>query len=197
MLCLCAAQLKFWFQTDLGRENSASCYRQGRQLLLTFLTMFTRWSRSTSNFYALIGQNLTGEFMWKIYTATWNLFTLTAEADRVLNVGKTGECIETLWNFYIYWGHIRSLTWDTNLFNCLFPQDVQNEIQLLSRVFCYSWLVCLMNFWLRNAPLVKVGNPFSDGIVFVFHLAGCVKRVEKSQAILALLDIFQELHLEW
>ena len=49
-LCLCAAQLKFWFQTDLGRENSASCYRQGRQLLLTFLTMVTRWSRSTSNF---------------------------------------------------------------------------------------------------------------------------------------------------
>ena len=27
MSCLCAAQLKFWFQTDLGRENSASCYR--------------------------------------------------------------------------------------------------------------------------------------------------------------------------
>ena len=43
MLCLCAAKLKFWFQTDLGRENSASCYRQGRQLLLTFLAMFTRW----------------------------------------------------------------------------------------------------------------------------------------------------------
>ena len=35
------------------------------------------------NFYALIGQNLTGEFMQKIYTASWNLFTLTAEADRV------------------------------------------------------------------------------------------------------------------
>ena len=84
MLCLCAAQLKFWFQTDLGRENSASCYRQGRQLLLTFLAMFTRWSRSTSNFYALIGQNLTGEFMRKIYAASWILFTLTAEADKVL-----------------------------------------------------------------------------------------------------------------
>ena len=37
----------------------------------------------TSNFYALIGQNLTGEFMRKIRTASWNLFTLTAEADRV------------------------------------------------------------------------------------------------------------------
>ena len=84
MLCLCAVQLKFWLQTDLGRENSASCYRQGRQLLFTFLTMVTRWLRSTSNFYALIGQNLTGEFMRKIYAASWNLFTLTAETDRVL-----------------------------------------------------------------------------------------------------------------
>ena len=58
-----------------------------------------------------------------------------------------------------------------DVFNCLFPLNVQNEIQLLSRVFCYSWLVCLSGFWLRNAPLVKVENPISDGIVFVFHLA--------------------------
>ena len=49
-----------------------------------FLTMVTRWSRSTSNFYSLIGQNLTGEFMRKIYASSSNLFTLTAEADRVL-----------------------------------------------------------------------------------------------------------------
>ena len=48
------------------------------------LTMVTRWSRFTSNVYALIGQNLTGEFMRKIYVASWKLFTLTAEADRVL-----------------------------------------------------------------------------------------------------------------
>ena len=30
----------------------------GRQLLLTLLSMVTRWLRSTSNLYALIGQNL-------------------------------------------------------------------------------------------------------------------------------------------
>ena len=53
----------------------------------------------------------------------------------------------------------------------LFPLDVQNEIQLPSRVFCYSWLVCLSGLWLRNTSLVKVGNPILDGIVFVFHLA--------------------------
>ena len=31
----------------------------------------------------------------------------------------------------------------------------------------YSCLVCLLSFWLRNKPLVKViGNPISNGIVF-------------------------------
>ena len=40
-----------------------------------------------------------------------------------------------------------------DVFNCLFPLDVQNEIQLLSRVFCYSWLVCLLGFWLTNTSL--------------------------------------------
>ena len=63
----------------------------------------------------------------------------------------------------------------SSVFNCL---DVQNEIQLLSRVFCYSWLVCLLGFWLRNTSLVKVGNPISDGIVFVFHLGWGVSRLQ-------------------
>ena len=49
------------------------------QLLLTFLTKVTHWSRSASNFYALIGHNLTGEFMRKIYVASWNFFTLRAD----------------------------------------------------------------------------------------------------------------------
>ena len=100
---------------------------------------------------ALIAQNLTGEFMRKTYEASWILFTLTAEADRVFFLSNC------------------------DVFNCLFPPDVQNEIQLLSGVFCYSWLVCLLGFCLRNTSLVKVGNPISDGIVFVFHLAWCVR----------------------
>ena len=116
-----------------------------------FLTMVTCWSLSTSNFYALIGQNLTDEFMWKFYATSWNLLTLTAEADRVL----------------------------CQLFNRLFPLDVQNEIRLLSGVFSYSWPVCLLFFCLRDASLVKVGNPISDGIVFVFGLACCVRGFKK------------------
>ena len=67
--CSWAALLKFWFQTDLGHENSTGFY-----ILLTFSTTVTRWSRSTSNFYALIDQNLTSEFMQKISAASGNLF---------------------------------------------------------------------------------------------------------------------------
>ena len=62
-----------------------------------------------------------------------------------------------------------------DVFNFLFLLDVQNEIRLLSRVFCYSWLVCLLGLWFRNTSLVKVWNPISDGIVFVFHLAWYIR----------------------
>ena len=54
-----------------------------------------------------------------------------------------------------------------DVLNCLFLLGVQNEIQLLSRLFCSSWLVCLWRVLLANAPLLKViGYPISDGIVF-------------------------------
>ena len=108
------------------------------------------WSRSTSNFYALIGQNLTGEFMRKTYAVSRNLFTDS-------------------WNW-------QSFVLSCDVFNCLFPLVVQNEIQVLSRFFCHSWLVCLLGFWLRNAPPVKViRNLISHGDVFVFHLSWYVR----------------------
>ena len=128
--------------TDLGRENSTGfyIYMQGRQSLLTFVTV-TRWSRSTSNFYVLIGQNLTDEFMRKMFAASRNLLTDSCS-----------------WESFVS---------SCDVLNCLFLLGVQNEIQLLSRLFCNSWLVSLLRFLLTNAPLVKViGNPISDGIVF-------------------------------
>ena len=69
--------------------------------------------------------------------------------------------------------------------------DVQNEIQLLSRVFCYSWLVCLLGFWLRNTSLVKVGNPISDGIVFVSHLAWYLRELKSLKRFWAYLIAFR------
>ena len=72
MLCLChyaPALLGLLFQTGLGSENSASFFKitGGEDLILP---MVTHWSRSTSNFYTLIGQNLTGEFMRTNYAAS-------------------------------------------------------------------------------------------------------------------------------
>ena len=77
-----------------------------------------------------------------------------------------------------------------DVFKCLSPLNVQNEIQLLSRVFFYSWLVCFLGFWLRNTSLVKVGNPMSDGIVFVFHLAWCVKGLKSLKRFWPYLIVF-------
>ena len=69
-----------------------------------------------------------------------------------------------------------------DVFNCLFPLNLQNEIQLLSRVFCYSWLV--------YTSLVKVGNLISDGIVFVFHLAWCVRGLKSLKRFWPYLIVF-------
>ena len=78
-----------------------------------------------------------------------------------------------------------------DVFNCLFPLNiVQNEIQLPSRVFCYSFIVCLSGFWLRNMSLVKVGIPISDGIVFVFHLAWCVRGLKSLKRFWPYLIVF-------
>ena len=70
-LCSWAAPLK----SLISNWPRTQKFMQGRQSLLTFLIMVTRWSRSSFNFYALIGQNLTGEFMQKMYAASRNLFS--------------------------------------------------------------------------------------------------------------------------
>ena len=128
---------KFNRLLHLHAGKAITCGQGGLRFFLTV----TRWSRSTSNFYVLIGQNLTGEFTRKIYAASGNLLTDS-------------------WSW-------ESFVPSCDALNCLFLLGVQNEIQLLSRLFCNSWLVCLFRFLLTNAPLVKViGNPISDGIVF-------------------------------
>ena len=90
-----------------------------------------------------------------------------------------------------------------DVFNRLFPLDVQNEIQLLSGVFCYSWLDCLLGFWLRNTSLSKSEIWFR--VYFGWHrfrfwpclMRKKVEKSEKSEPMLALLDTFRELHLQW
>ena len=166
MLCFCAAQLKFCFKTDLGRENSASYYRQGKQLLLTLLTMVTRWSPSTSNLYALIGQNLTGEFVRKIYTASWILL--------LWQLKLTEFCV------------------NLDVFNCLFPLFVQNEFSCYQESsVIYGQASLFIGFLVEK--YVTCHSRKSDFGWHRFRFAPCLmrKRDAKSEAILALFYNFQ------
>ena len=78
------------------------------------------------------------------------------------------KCLCSDWSKLDRWVHAENLCSISNLvyfdswswqsfvstcdvFNFLFLLDVQNEIQLLSGVFCYSWLVCLFGFWFSQS----------------------------------------------
>ena len=142
------ALLTFWFQTDLGRENSASYLKM--QAGKTDAFHFSHHSHSLVTLHV------------QFLCYDWSKFDRWVHAENLCSILKLVYFDSWSWQSFVS---------TCDVFNCLFPLDVQNEIQLLSRVFCYSWLVCLLVFWLRDASLVKVGNPISDGIVFVFDLA--------------------------
>ena len=57
-----------------------------------------------------------------------------------------------------------------DVFNCLFLLDIQNEIQLIKSLLLFMASLYI-GFLVRNTSFVKLGNPISDGIVIVFHLA--------------------------
>ena len=158
MLCLFhygPALLTFWFQTDLGRVNSASYLKMQEGKTDTF--HFSHHSHMLVMIHV------------HFLCPDWSKFDRCVHAENSYNSYNILKlvCFDS-WSW-------QSFVSTCDVFNCLFPLNVQNKIQLLSSVFCYWWLVSLLNFWLRNALLVKVGNPISDGIGFVFHLAGCVR----------------------
>ena len=89
----------------------------------------------------------------------WSKFDRWVYAEN-FNFVASGNLLTDSWSW-------QSFVSSCDVLNCLFLLGVQNEIQLISRLFCNSWLVCLLRFLLTNAPLAKViGNPISDGIVF-------------------------------
>ena len=159
MLCLCAALLKFCFQTDLG-PDSVSYYRQGRDFDVSHHRQ--KLVKTYLQFYALIGQNLTGEFMRKIYAASWNWVILTAEADRVL-------CqIGMFLTVFFHWMYKMKYS-------------------------CHKFIGCLVD---KCATCQSRESNFGWHH-FCFPLCSMWKRVKRSQAILALLDSFQEQHSQW
>ena len=146
MSCLChygPALLRFWFQTYLGHENSAS------YLKIQAGKTFSYHGHALVTLYV------------QFLCSDWSKFDRWVHAENLCSILKVVYFDSWSWQSFESTCHV---------FNCLFPLDVQNEIQLLLRVFCYSWLVCLLGFWLRDGSLVKFDNPISGGIVLVFHV---------------------------
>ena len=132
MLYLChygPALLGFWFQTDLRRKNSAS-----------FMKI------QAGKTFSYHGHALVMLYV-QFLCSNWSKFDRWVHAENLCRILEGVYFDSWSWQSFVS---------TCDVFNCLFPLDVQNEIQLLSRVFCYSWLVCLLGFWLRNTSLVKI-----------------------------------------
>ena len=95
---------------------------------------------------AKIGQELVTLYV-QFLCSDWSKFDRWVHAENLCSILKVVYLDSWSWQNFVS---------TCDVFNCLFRLHVQNEIQLLSRVFYYSWLVCLFSFWLRNASLVKI-----------------------------------------
>ena len=81
-----------------------------------------------------------------------------------------------------------------DVFNCLFPLDVQNEILPISRSFkSLLFFTASLFIGVLVEKYVAFQSRKSDFRWHRFRFSPCLmrKRVEKSEAILALLDSFQ------
>ena len=97
----------------------------------------------------------------------WSKFDRWVHAEKLCGVWKLAYSLTDSWSW-------QSFASSCDVLNCLFLLGVKNEIQLLSRLFCNSWLVCLLRFLLTNAPLVKViGNPISGASFSKMSLLTC------------------------
>ena len=123
--------IKIWISNWPRKLKFSQFLQVGKtcQLLLTFLTKVTRLSRYV-----------------QLLRSDWSKFDRWVYAENLCSILKVV--------YFDSWSR-QSFVSTCDVFNYLFPLNVQNEIQLLSRVFCYSWLVCLLGFWLRNTSLVK------------------------------------------
>ena len=124
---------------------------------LTIRILISNWplKRKFSQFFLKVqaGKTLSyhGHALVALYVqflySDWSKFDRWVHAEKLCSTLKVVYFDSWSWQSFVS---------TCDVFNCLFPLDVQNEIQLLSRFFCYSWLVCLLGFWLRNASLVKI-----------------------------------------
>ena len=186
MLCLChygPALLTFWFQTDLRRKNSASYLKI--QAGKTDAFHFSHHS------HALVTLHV------QFLCPDWSKFDRWVHAENSYSILKI-VCFDG-WSW-------KSFASTCDVFNCLFPLDVQNgiscyqESSVLHGWFLYwifGWEMWeMVEKWLRNEKCLSKSEIRFRMHRFCFSPSSMRKRVIKAQPILTLIDSFQELHLE-
>ena len=113
MLCLCAAQLKFWFQTDLGRENFT-----GREDTVAF--DFSHHGRTLVTLYV------------QFFCSDWSKF------DRWVHAGNLCSILKLV--YFDSWSW-QSFVSTCDVLNCLFPLDVQKSLLLFMASLFIAFLV--------------------------------------------------------
>ena len=155
MLCLCQYRpvlLRFWFETDLRRKNSAS-----------FLKI---QAGKTFSYHGHALVTLYVQFL----CSDWSKF------DRWVHVENLCSILNLV--YFDSWSW-QSFVSTCDVFSLLFLLDVQEmkfscyqESSVIRGQFV-SWV-----FGWEIRRLVKVGNTIWDGIVFVFHLAWSVRELK-------------------
>ena len=173
MLCLChygPALLRFLFQTNLGRENSAS-----------YLEI------QAGKTFSCQGHALVALYV-QFLCSDWSKFDRWAHAENLCSILNLVYFDGWSWQSFVS---------TCDVFKCLFLLDVQkwNTAAIKSiLLFVASLFICFL-----VERCVACQSRKSDFGWHRFRFSPCLmrKRVAKSEAILALLDTFQELHLEW
>ena len=129
MLCLCQyrpALLRFWFQTDFRRKNSAS--------------VFKIQAGKTFSYHGYLLVTLHVQFL----CSDWLKFDRWVHAQNLCSIFNVVYFDSWSWH---------SFESTCDVFNCLFPLDLQNEIQECSLI--HDWFV----YWVFRWEIRRLSKP--------------------------------------
>ena len=148
MLCLCPygpALLRFWFQTDLGRENSPR-----------FLKI------QVGKTFSYHGHGRLVTLYVQFLCSGWSKYDRWVHAENLCNILKLVYLDSLHWS-------LQSFVSTIDVFNCFFLWMYKMKYSCYQESsVIHGWFVYWVFGWgMRRLSIF--GNPISDGIVFVFH----------------------------
>ena len=114
----------------------------------TIKTLISNWPRTRK--FSHLFKNTGGEDLflpsWRVDHVQF-LCSDFSKFDRWVHAKNLSNILKLV--YFDSWSW-QSFVSTCDAFNCLFPLEVQNEVHVLSRVFCYSWLVFFFFFLVQR-----------------------------------------------